>query len=248
VNAVVTLAIGNEYNRIGNTTFPLMRDYAKKILADYIVLDTPRLKLGFYNYEKLQIFDLFEKYERIIFLDSDLLVTPRCPNLFSVTPERALGAFKVSNYTNFHDKAIRVIQDELGDIGWDRDYFNSGVMVVSRQHREVFNKNNGLLKWISRDTTGQLFSDQTYINYLVKKFGIEVYDLGYKFNHTTAPKNSDRRFRSYIIHYPGKGHRQGSKVEQIEKDARILRYNMLYLLFFLCPFLVRATGNSIDHR
>lgn len=255
MNAVVTLSIGDEYDSIGKITFPLMRDYARKILADCIVLDTPKLNLGFYHYEKLQIFDLFERYERIIFLDNDLLMTPRCPNLFSVTPREKFGAFRVSDYTKLHDNAIRIVQDELGEIGWGRGYFNSGVMVASRQHREVFNKDNGLLKWISRDTTGELFANQTYINYLVKKFRIEVYDIGYKFNHlghdfdgnTIAPKNSETRFRSYIIHYPGRGHRPGTKGEQIEKDARILRNRTLYLTFFLCPFLVRATGNSIDH-
>ncbi|MGH1396069.1 MAG: hypothetical protein ACRAVC_18875, partial [Trichormus sp.] len=32
------------------------------------------------------------------------------------------------------------------------------------------------------------------LNYAVQKLGIEIYDIGYKFNHTTHTKNSNLRF------------------------------------------------------
>lgn len=190
MRAVVTLCIGKEYG-LGKLTHPLLADYAKKIGADFIVIDQEKLKLGYLHYEKYQIYDLLERYERIIYLDTDVIVTPECPNLFDIVPPEQFGAFLVSNHSYFHDGAIKDIQCELGNINWERKYFNSGVMVVSQAHRQVFMVDNDLLQWIS---TKRAFPDQTILNYAVQKLGIEIYDIGYRFNHTTHTRNSKLRF------------------------------------------------------
>jgi hypothetical protein len=90
-------------------------------------------------------------------------------------------------------------------------------MVLSSIHREVFDLSGPLA------LGPEFFFDQTQLNYQVQKLGLPIFDIGYRFNHTTAPKNSDERFESYIIHYPGRGHRAGSKLEQIRFDLRDLR-------------------------
>ncbi|MDF5720718.1 MAG: glycosyltransferase [Rhizonema sp. PD37] len=231
MNAVVTLCIGEEY-KLGEVTHPLLKAYAEKLGADFIIIDKPKLNLNYVHFEKYQIYDLLENYERIIFLDTDIIVNPKCPNLFELVPEYQFGAFVVSKHTYFHDGAVKDIQKVLGDIGWKREYFNSGVMVVSKCHREVFKKSNELLIWASEK---RAFLDQTLLNYHVQKQGIPIYDIGYQLNHTTDPKNSNARFgrrinqlinlsnsllnsipkykkyqeyqlknQSYIIHYKGK--------------------------------------------
>jgi len=42
-------------------------------------------------FEKNQIYDLFDKYNRILRLDYDMLITPNCPNLFDIVPENKIG-------------------------------------------------------------------------------------------------------------------------------------------------------------
>ncbi|MDJ0798530.1 MAG: glycosyltransferase [Calothrix sp. MO_167.B12] len=246
MKAIVTLCIGEEY-KLGEITHPLLKSYADKIGADFIVISESKINLGNHNFEKFQIYELFEKYSRIIYLDTDIIVTPECPNLFEIVPQEIFGAFFVSEYTYFHDGAIKKIQDKLGNIGWARKYFNAGVMVASKQHRNIFSKENGLLEW-SKESGA--FYDQTLFNYTIQRLEIPVYDIGYKFNHTTDPQNSILRFgrrinqsinfvnslltsilpkykqylqqkqknENYIVHY------QGKKLIQHRFNSHIIHY------------------------
>jgi lipopolysaccharide biosynthesis glycosyltransferase len=234
---VVTLCIGKLYEEISLVTHPFMRSYAEKIGADFQVITIAETKTDIEYYEKFQLYSYLERYERVIFLDTDLLVSPQCPDLFSVVPETHFGAFLVSQYSNFHDSAIRISQEILGNIDWNAKYFNSGVMVFSKAHREVFSYQDSEFKtWSSHSRSHDgTFLDQTLLNYRVFKAEIPFFDIGYFYNHTTAPRNSSLRFRSHIIHYPGKGHRKGGKLEQIRKDAYVLKHPFICHLFSLYP-------------
>ncbi len=190
MKAVVTLCIGDA-DKLGEITHPSFKAYADRIEADFIVINTPKLNLNYIHYEKYQIYDLLHDYERIIYLDTDIIISPKCPNLFDIIPEKQFGAFVVSKHTYFHDGAIKDIQKLLGDISWKREYINNGVMVISKCHRELFQKSNELLVWASEKRN---FPDQTILNYHLQKLGIPIYNIGYKFNHTTDPQNSILRF------------------------------------------------------
>jgi hypothetical protein len=242
--AVVTLSIGNKYDDLSSLTHPTIKDYARKIQADFIVIDRPKINLGgYYHFEKLQLYEILNSYSRAFFVDTDVLITPACPDVFSLVPADRLGAFIVSKYSDYHDEEIKLIQEELGDLNWKKECFNSGVMVLSSQHREVFDPNNYLVKqWAEyvATTKHRTSLDQTSINYLVQKLAIPIYDLGYKFNHTTAPNNSSDRFNSYIIHYPGKGHRRGKKIAQIQKDLSIINNPILWKISAQFPILNRV--------
>jgi len=240
--AIVTLSIGENYSRLGKFTLPLMQTYADCVGADFHVINSPKIKIGMNHYEKFQLHEYLEEYDRILFVDLDILIIPQCPNIFEAVPQEYFGAFKVSDYSFIHDNSIQLIQQKLGDIKWERDYFNSGVMICSKQHQDVFNINNGYLKkWASysqREGDGT-YLDQTLINYNVKRFNIPFFDISYKFNHTSAPKNSSKRFQSYFIHYPGKGHRKGDKLQQIQKDSIIIQSHTLLFILAQLPILNR---------
>lgn len=228
--AIVTLSIGEKYSKLGKLTLPLMKAYSDSLSSDFYVIDTPKIGIGMKHYEKFQLHEYLEEYDRVIFIDLDILIIPKCPDLFKIVPTECFGAFKVSDYSYIHDNSIQLIQQKLGTVEWGRDYFNSGVMVFSKQHEEVFNTDNGYLKtWAkySQKEGDGTYLDQTLINYNVKRLGIPFFDIGYKFNHTSAPNNSSTRFQSYFIHYPGKGHRRGDKLQQIQKDVVIIQSRLL---------------------
>jgi hypothetical protein len=213
--AIATLCLGEKYIELSRLTHPMMLDYAVRCRADFITFLDNRFLPGKPFYEKYRINDLLETYESVLFLDTDIVVTPHAPDIFDIVPPEAFGAYFVSEHTDHHDQAILDIQRDLGDIGWRHTYFNSGVMLARRVHRVLFDPALG--------THHGPYPEQTQLNYNVHKLGVPTFDVTYKFNHTTAVKKSHERLSSYFIHYPGNGHVPGKRRgQQIRDDIRVL--------------------------
>jgi len=221
--AIVTLSIGEKAQEMSKLTHPTFKKYAKKINADFIVIDKPKIKKDFVHFEKYQLYYLLEKYDRIIFFDSDIIIAPECPDLFEVVPEDKFGAFLDSSYTNMFENEIKLCQKSCGDINWKKDYFNVGVLITSKKHKEIFNPNLPI-PYISK-----WFPEQTIINYNVQRLKIPIFDIGIKFNHIDYTKNPKKitrkdygRFDSYIIHYAGNWKYKENRLNDIKRDLRIL--------------------------
>ena len=77
-----TLAVNNYTEEITNLTFPLMKHWAKKIDADFYVIEDRKFPNFPPVYEKLQIYELGKilKNDWNIFLDADALVHPDTPD------------------------------------------------------------------------------------------------------------------------------------------------------------------------
>ena len=85
-NAVVVIAIGQS-ERWNLCRFTIKK-YCEKFNLPLIVIKKKKYHLpkfetihGFNFFEKNQVYDLFDKYERILRLDWDVIITPKCPNL-----------------------------------------------------------------------------------------------------------------------------------------------------------------------
>jgi lipopolysaccharide biosynthesis glycosyltransferase len=225
--AVVTIVVGSYAERMAQATNPFMRAYANKCDAEFIVLQIPRFQhLGQLYYEKFQLYSLFEKYERILYLDNDVLVSPLSPDLFELTPADHFAACAEETWSRFPE-CKRAILAELGDIPWNYPYFNAGVMLASHSQREVFNPAHPALQRWATDHVRQRYpyqgDDQTYFNYRVNELQLPMIDHGFRFNHTRSISQTHTRFSSYFIHYAGPcGHRYGDRLEQIEKDSRAM--------------------------
>lgn len=225
---MVTLAIGDFYEELGALTHPLLRQYAVGCSADFIVLDSR--KLGEEHglpipYEKLQVFDLLDRYDRIVFIDTDIVVLPDAPSLFEQCPPDILGAVSEEEYAR-SDRDKTVTQDVLGPVDWVRPYFNTGVMVVPRVHRELLDPAApGLLNWATGEFREQhinLLNDQPYLNHRANALELPFIDLNRAYNFTCAHPDGHRRFRQHLIHYSGpSGHRYGPRLEQIARDVEI---------------------------
>jgi lipopolysaccharide biosynthesis glycosyltransferase len=196
--AVMTINIGKPFADLGEQTMPLMKNYAETIGADFVVIDQVKQKHpSQYSayWAKFQLYNFFDRYDRILFLDLDVLIYPHCPNIFAVVPEDKFGALLETDYGVDQIEEILEIQARVKDIGWRKDYFNVGVMVASKAHKEVFNLQHG-------SDGGQKYPEQTQINYNVQRFNIPIFKLDYRFNHTYFfGGNHDARGFSYIVHY-----------------------------------------------
>jgi len=216
----------NNIKEMTNLTHPIIKRFASQWKADFLILKyiADRTdKWGKIHYRIMELYDLLEKYDRIMNLDSDTIINKNCPNLFEIVPYDKVG-------TMFEDKGRRQqirwqriadIQAAWGKIGWKKNYINTGVFLVSKPHAEIFEKFNGKL-WTAKGY------DDVHLGYQINRLGIEIYELNYKFNHmcmfSEQWNGSPSRFDSYILHYaghakfPDKGKR--NKVQQIKDDIR----------------------------
>lgn len=202
MKAVVTMCFGQKYEELSVITQPTLKKYAEKIGADFVVINEKRLSNKYIHYEKFQIFDLFGKYHRILFLDSDIIVRPDCPDLFEVVSENKLGIFDEGRFEDF----LPVIRDacvkyKMSIPKWSGQSYNTGVMVLSRLHKHLFKKPDQEYDCYN----GYLHYEQPYINLKIMTENVAVKDIGYKFNRISImdKPTGENRLSSYMIHYAG---------------------------------------------
>jgi lipopolysaccharide biosynthesis glycosyltransferase len=240
--AVVTLAIGDLYARMGKSTHPLMKNYSEKVNADFIIINDPIISKATglpAKYEKFQLYDILSRYQRVIFVDSDIVILPTTPDLFKLIDIDVFAAVSEESFSGAKLEK-EVTQKELGSVEWSRPYFNSGVMVIPTSARELFNPNNPKLSyWAAGEFRKQhptLLNDQPFLNHLVNKNKVEFYELPYKFNHTRAMPGSNDRFNSFMIHFSGaSGHRYGERLDQIKLDSNVAKNPLLMKLSMKYP-------------
>lgn len=226
--AIATITIGDKFWKMASFTHPFIKAYAEKCGAEFVVLDQRKMyeKCGLPTYERFQLYELFDVYDRIAFIDTDILVAPDSPSVFELTPKGKIGASSEEIYSQ-SERDKKVTQEILGPVDWKNVYFNAGMIVLDTSHKELLNPDSpGLTLWAKgdfREKHVNLLNDQPFINHRSNMLGFEVHDLGRRFNHTRAIKETSTRFDSYFIHYSGpSGHRYGERIDQIKKDASVL--------------------------
>lgn len=214
-NAVVTLSFG--IDEMCKLTHPTIKAYADKVGADFVVIKDKQLSKDFVQYEKFQIYSMFGEYQRVLFLDSDIIVRPDCPNLFDIVPEHKIGAFNEGKYREY---CLILMQEACKQFStalpkWDRQYYNTGVMLVSRLHRHIFKQPP---KEIGKYADAWDY-EQPYLNLKIISEGYEVQDLSYKFNRMSLvdEPTGEHRLSSYIVHYAGAA-KYEDKVKLIAQD------------------------------
>ena len=198
MNLVLTIAIGDDYRRIASLTHPTFRAYADRIGASFHCISEVLLSESSPIWEKFQIYDLLGKYDRVLYVDTDILISWDAPDLFQLVPQSHLGLFEEGHCT---DRPIKLIQDAGIAYGedlsrWNGKYYNAGVIVASRCHREVFTPPE-------KQIQTSCFIDQDYVNLRIAKSGFDVFTLDHRFNHMSCTPGD--RLKSYFIHYAGGG-------------------------------------------
>jgi len=220
---LVTTRCDDRIKHISDISHPIIKEYASRIGADFMIMDhEPPSDSGDNrpHYRILKHYDLHDSYDRILHLDTDTLLSPKCPNLFDVVPYDKIG-------TIYEDKGSRRVPRlntilealrKFGFIGWYGGYINTGVILSSKCHKDIFQSIDGEY-W-----TG-FGSDDVLLGYQINKLGHQVHELPFQFNHMTMfshPWNNNaNRFDSHIIHYAGRGtFEEGptNKVEQMRLD------------------------------
>lgn len=199
--ALVTVVAGEKFERLWTKTRPTFEAYAERIGAELVVIGA-QPEIPSQHWAKLGIYELLRKrFERLIFIDADAIIRDDCPSLFEMVPEDSLGIFNEGKYT---PRAVCIYEImnayRISLPRWNRiDYYNTGVMVVSRGQRFIF-KPPEEVKRIRNS-----YGEQTWLNLQILQNGIKVHELSHHFNHMSM---MDRltgvsRKGSQVIHYAG---------------------------------------------
>ena len=222
--ALVTRADNNikDYTEI---THPIMKIYADKCNADFIIFNHEPPMLtddGNKHYRILKARELFETYDRLLFLDSEMLINKGCRNVFDEVPEKMIGSIYEDVGSRMHHRRnlIKTIQDRWGYVEWTKGYTNAGCFVISKIHKKIFDSFKGeyYTGWGSVDVH---FGYQIHLN------RYPIFQLSFKWNHMTmfseGWNGKANRFKSHIIHYAGNGvFDQKTKIQQIKHDSDII--------------------------
>ena len=188
---VLTLVIGQESEEIYSLSQHSLQSYAKRIGADFACIrerifsdrNIPP------HYSKLRIKEYLESYDRVLFLDCDVIVSSNTPNIFEMIPEDTIGVVNEGALVD-RSEAISQVQNYLGHIeSWDSDYFNSGVILVSKLHQDLFTD-----------------PEKFYLNWKARFLKYKIYYFDKKYNyffHEGASLSSASS--AYIVHFAGWG-------------------------------------------
>jgi hypothetical protein len=197
--AIATLVIGHKAEALYRLCQPTFQAYARRIGADLRVIRRNRFhgqQVSNY-FGKLELGRLLERYERVLYLDCDVMVSADTPDLFAEVPAETLGVYHEGLEIDRTEEFAR-IEARFGRIpGWTTArYFNSGVMVLGRTHRPLFDTPASF-------EMGTYFYDQTYLNWKAQSLHLAMHSLDRRFNgmypYVATPEEA------LIAHYAGYG-------------------------------------------
>jgi FkbM family methyltransferase len=236
--AIYTIMIGN--NPMFEYTRHSMELYAKRINAD-LIIRTEQLSNLFEQevglnvttacFEKLFIEDLLQTYDRVLYLDADILIHPNSPNIFDIYSDvnkvymfheaayedRAFCVQSICQQLNYNPKRWKKLEGRY-------IYYNGGVILCSKE--------SNFLKYKSIEEFRNLYGkiphhDQTYFSYLIQKHQVQNQPIDYRFDRMDYMGNFEQRFEAYFIHYAGAGYSQPPEKREdvIKKDFQKLFNN-----------------------
>jgi hypothetical protein len=199
-NLVLTISIGDYYNKISKLTLSSIQKYSKKINSDFLNINEETINHNYildddYSLQKFQIYDLLNQYKRIIYFDIDLIIREDTPNLFDIVPTTEIGLMNEAKFKQNHE--LINFAEAYGEPlkKWDGTFYNTGVMVISRIHKPIFKfpKNKNFI------------SDDLFINMRVLNDKTKVFGLDWKYNRLSTMDSfiGKSRLDSYIVHYSG---------------------------------------------
>ena len=146
------------------------------------------------TYYRLFIASLFPEYDKIIYLDCDLVVTGDVSKLyFTELDDNILGAVADCHVANTPE--FRLYAEHA--VGVDADtYFNAGVLLISLENFRKYGIEKRFVSLITEHSFDLLDPDQAYLNYLC--YGKTVMlPAGWNRVPCGVPTDGEK----YIVHY-----------------------------------------------
>jgi lipopolysaccharide biosynthesis glycosyltransferase len=221
-NVILNVSIGAHQSY--TESLKTIGDYAKKCDADHYILNHSVINKFSIYFEKFFFVKLLEDYERVLYIDTDVLITPFAKNIFEEYPDvNKFYAYHENDFPTVMDRdyCIKPLLDDTPN--WPNgkngklQYFNAGVFLVSNKYKNIFEN----FLDVPNLPTILNFGDQTYLNYLIAKNNVPFESIDYSFNRMNLGKRDDNgeRFNANFIHYAGiDTYGNGNKLQTIKSD------------------------------
>ena len=219
--AIVTIAIGLDPSyRYGIRS---LKGYAAKVGAELIVIRKPVVAIDGLSDDRhiawLQKFHALQyanKFESILYVDADILITPKAPDIFQLMRSQSAtcAMYDEGHLGRGHyvDSLQKVICQPVPE-NWSGSYFNAGVIYLC--------KSTLVQKFRPEDIKAVMLGgvpcpEQTLLNYLINVFHIEVVPLDRSYNFMEE-RSVDRsgRLDAHFIHYAGYSFRETKKAKRV---------------------------------
>jgi hypothetical protein len=185
-NLIVTTQTNNSF------AFLTLKDYSEKIQVPLIQISSNS------ENRKFEIFNLFKGYDRILFINENIIIRDDCPDLFNELPIDKVSMVlesKFRNSTNEFQKAI-LHYENYKNLNWKGEWYNTDVMMIPKTFRYIFKNPHFFGE--------QNLPDEKYIiNLRILEEKIKVNNLHYNFNrmHFMDEKLGLVRHDGYLINY-----------------------------------------------
>ena len=172
-------------------------------------------------YEKENAFEYFDQYDNVCILDGDIYVKPNAPNIFNeITgyefaavaerdmPLNARHAKKIKKYSHGQYDLLR----NEADFCWNNmgaEFYNMGLMLMSSSikkhlHNQTpmeFLRRAEFKRFIDGVGNWRWSSDQTLLNYWVKKEQIITRNLDWRWNALYRGVRDECLSDAYFVHF-----------------------------------------------
>ena len=151
-------------------------------------------------WQRYYLFDILEandiEYDQVLMVDADTIVHPNCPNFFNETEHKYCGVMNDGCY-EWVLRSLNVYSDNVFNGDWVKpwEYINGGFQIVNSKHKEFFKEVvkfylDNQKKLYDIQKSNGLGTDQTPVNYLIKKHNVDLKILPQCYNlHQMATKN-----------------------------------------------------------
>ena len=172
-NLIFTYSTGQ--TDLTSLTYPFLERYCENHNIDLLITREPHphIKQKFTEAnqdwilgggERLFANDLFNIYDRILWVGSDVLTHPYSPNIFDEVPKGYIGGYVEHKKGEFHH-AGNICEDCYNAFGiYPDNYINIDVMLVDKELKDIYDYNNPEL--ILNINKGK-WAYQDYFNYYI---------------------------------------------------------------------------------
>lgn len=194
-------------------------------------------------FEKENAFDLFDEYDQICIVDADIYIRPGSPNIFDnlnsntdfagvverEMPITGQYANKIINYSRMqysklHSNKSNFAPNELGF-----EFYNMGMMLMNKSIKDYFKPGETARQFITRlefkdfidgKDAWKWSTDQTLLNYWVRKEQMNQIHLDWKWNALYKGVKDEYIKDAYFVHFFLKDHlpNRGENIDQLMRD------------------------------
>lgn len=191
-------------------------------------------------YEKENAFNYLDQYDQIAIVDSDIFIRDSAPNIFDELDDDTVFAGvlekdmpltpqyikKINGYSQGQYGNLKDVQWERGDYGIA--FYNMGLMLFSNKIREYLNgetpeqfiRRPEFERFVNGEGSWKWSTDQTLLNYWVRKSGMKVKYLDWKWNALFKGVRDEVLPDSYFVHFFLSNNlpKKGVEIQSIIKD------------------------------